>query len=268
MLMIILSTLNRYKFWLLLLILLVVVGSMRYFHRREVIGLEGVVASVGLDIVTCRANLALCEQNFKELAGKCRLSCPGMAEDINALERDYGNAKKELEQDRERIKKLLVEVDKLKEERIASGAVAWAESPEELERQLREALGDQWSTVVERIRQESGLSQIGQVVGGFRWYPKWKLGIGYDLNQVQVQVGASLFSYGKIRSIDRTVFDFVQPYVSLGMQEADLAIGVIPVSFNLGSIKKLPVRDLDLAVGVQYSFDGGVRPALGITSTF
>ena len=281
MLMTILTMLNRFKFWVLLVVSIIVILSMQYFFKKEVIGLEGVISSAGVDIMACKGNLALCEQNFKSLANQCKQTCPGMAADINNLQKDYEKSKQDLNDKNKQIKEYTQELLKLRQEEAASGKIVWADTPAELQAQLQNLLGNQWSGIVERIKRDSGMNAVTATIGGavtiantikkFRYYPKLKLGIGTDLSQAQAQVGVSLFSFGRDRSIEKSIVDFIEPFVAVGMDgEGNIgaAVGVIPASLNLGGI--LPViKDLDIYVGGQYNFrEKAVLPVFGVTSTF
>jgi hypothetical protein len=264
----ILKVLNRFKFWILLAVFAGTIFLYQHHHRNEVIGLEGVISSAGVDIMTCKGNLALCETNFKELADKCRKACPAMSGDIDEIQRKYAKSKEELIAKQKEIDKLLGDINAIKKKKIEAGDVIWPESATDVVDQLKKALGKQWTGVMDKIKKDSGMGPIQEFAKRWNWYPKLKMGVGYDMNQAQAQVGVSLFSYGKIKAVDQTYLDFVEPYVAVGLNGANVAIGIAPVSLNLGGF--LPViKDLDITGGVQFNLDGmKVVPIVGVTSTF
>ncbi len=268
MILSILGVLNRFKFWILLAVF---AGTMFLYHRHhtnEVIGLEGVISSAGVDVMTCKGNLALCETNFKELAGKCRKACPAMSGDIDEIEHRYAKSKDELIAKQKEIDGLLGELEKIKKKKIEAGDVLWPDNATDVVVQLQKALGGKWEEIIKRIKKDSGLGPIQEFAKKWNWYPKLKMGVGYDMNQAQAQVGVSLFSYGKIKAVDQTYLDFVEPYIAVGLNGANAAVGIAPVSVNLGGI--LPViKDLDITGGVQFNLDGmKLVPMVGVTSTF
>lgn len=285
MLMTILNFIWKWKSWLLVGILAITIGIQNYLDKKEALALEGVISSTGVDIMTCKGNLALCEQQFKNLAAQCKTQCPGMASDINILEKNYADSKKDLLAKQTEIKKVTEDLLKARQDLASAGKIVWAENPEDLQKQLKDLLGKQWDVIVAKIKKDSGINGVTATVAGitqqinhldqtvkkFRYYPKLKLGFGTDLSQVQVQVGTSLFSYGKERSIEKTYLDFIEPFVGVGMDGSGnkgVAVGVIPISFNLGGV--LPViKDLDIFVGGQYNFkQKAILPVFGISSTF
>ncbi len=83
----------RWKAWLLAGVLILVIGIQHYTHKKAVaslksdaLKLEAVISSTGIDLQTCKGNLALCEQSFKDLSSRCRTKCPSMSSDIDALD--------------------------------------------------------------------------------------------------------------------------------------------------------------------------------------
>lgn len=281
MVMTILKFIWRWKAWLLVGILAIAIGIQSYLNKKEVIELEGVISVSGVDVMTCKGNLALCEQQFKNLSAQCKSKCPGMAGDINTLEKNYEESKKELLAKDKELKKYTQELLEARQDLASSGKIAWANTPEELQKQLHDLLGSQWDAIVEKIKKETGvggvtatvigigheIDRINQTVKKFRYYPKLKMGAGYNFRAMQVQAGVSIFSYSKIKAIDQTYLDFIEPYVAMDAGK-QVGVGIIPISINLGGF--LPViKDLDLAVGAQLDFGTmTIRPSLGITSTF
>lgn len=271
----ILSFVNSYKFWILLVLSAITIFVLNKSHQKtlakKTLELQAIISQSGNELLTCKRDFDLCDANFKSLAKKCRTSCPGLSSDIEQMEKDYEAGKKKIAEDQKKIDDLLGQIKKLKEEQIASGNIVWAKSPEELEKQLKNLLGDKWQLILDQIKKDSGISGITSMIRKFRYYPKAKLSIGTDLNQVQGQVGVSFFSYGRDRSIEKTVFDFVEPFISVGMNsdgKVGVGIGLIPISLNLGGV--LPVvKDLDVFAGAQFNVrEQSIVPVVGIGSTF
>jgi len=270
----ILQVIWKFKAWILVGILAITVGIQYHLHKREVFELEALISSAGVDVMTCKGNLALCEQQFRNLSAQCRLKCPDMAGDINRLESEYEASKRDLNEKNREIKGLIKEIEKIRQENVEAGKIVWADSPTAMVNQLQNMLGDKWNDIIAKIKKDCGINriettgeQIAEFAHRFRYYPKAKLGIGYNLEEPQANVGISFFSYGKDRAIDKTILDIIELYAGIGMKENGVKFGVVPLSINLGSF--LPViKDLDLAVGYQIDTSANRSLMIGITSTF